>query len=121
QSAPVRLIAVAKLSRDQPRVQGIEAGDGGLIENMPLHGVQDFLCRKAAFYWKFLNVERIHGEDITVNDGIIPGRARAVVAEVVPVHVAVTGEPTGVIVQTLARAVQRQRTGLTSRRNAIGV
>src|SRR5690606_7731980 len=56
-----------------------------------------------------------------MEDGVIPGGTWAVVAEVIPVHIAVVRKPTRVVVETLARAVERQRTGLAARRDAVGI
>ena len=42
---------------------------------------------------------------------IVPRRTRAIVAVVIAARVIVIGEPAGVIVNPLARAVRRNRTG----------
>ena len=48
------------LLRDEARVQRIDARDGILGQNMPLHGLDYILAGETALHGKFLHIEGVH-------------------------------------------------------------
>src|SRR3546814_10104087 len=56
-----------------------------------------------------------------MRDGVVPGRAWAVVTEVIAIHVAIGGKPDGVVIDTLTGAIERQRARLATRRDSFGI
>src|SRR5690554_6822099 len=76
---------------------------------------------KAPLERKLGYVQRVYREDVAMRDGVIPGRARAVVAEIIAIHVAIGGKPIGKVIDALTCAIKRQRAGFTAWRNAAGI
>src|SRR5450432_2677479 len=60
------------------------------------------------------HIERIQREYVTVSQRVVPRRTRTVVAEIVSRHFLVTGEPSRVVVESLARAARRGRSRLAA-------
>src|SRR5256885_15244730 len=65
--------------------------------------------------------QRIDGEDVVVDDAVVPRRAGAVVAEVVALHLLVAREPARVVVDAVAQAAGGCRAALAARRDAVGL
>ena len=59
-----------------------------------------------------LNIEGVDGECVVMSSLVIPRGERAVVPEVVPAHLRVTGEPFGVAVQSVTQPLADLGTGL---------
>src|SRR5512147_87779 len=81
---------------------------------------QRFRPAEAAVKAQARYVERVDREVIMVDEFVVPGRARSVVAAVVTLHLLVRGEPVGVAVDS-PHAVLRAPRRLAPGPDAVGI
>lgn len=85
-------------------------------QNVSLERCSNFRSAKSSFKRQAGDIHCVNGEDVAMNNFVIPGGAGTIVTKIVAAHVAVAGEPVRVIINALAAAKCSSRTGLAARR-----
>src|SRR5688572_23028174 len=80
-------------------IERVNAGERRVCYDVAADRRQHFRTPESAGHGAAAEIERVEGEYIMVRNGVVPRRARSVVAEVVARHLLVRGEPRGVVVQ----------------------
>src|SRR3569833_2371061 len=91
-------------SRLHFRVERIGGGDHGLIDDVALDDIAQLFEVEAVLKRYRRHVQRIHMVVVVMDDGVVPRRARAIIAVVMAFHVRIALEPAGVAVESLDRA-----------------
>src|SRR5690606_20134112 len=103
----------------QAGMQGIGAVDGGLGQDMALHGLADIGGGEARRQVQLLHVQGVEVEEIAVQAQVVARRVGAVVAGPVAGHVRIAGEPADVVIAALAGAGRAGRVGLAADGDAV--
>src|SRR6185312_16769018 len=90
--------ALFRRALHQRWVEHIGAARLATRQDMALHRLHHCRSVDLAAELEARHVKRIDLEMIVMRDAVVPGRARAVIAAVVALHLRVAGEPFGVVV-----------------------